>query len=243
MNGGKYMYHIAICNDDKKLNTFLISKIQKELANSNITCTIKCYKKILHFYKEHLHKPFDLLIIHTDFNNGNGIKDCLFLRQFHFYENIIILSNTYLKQKDSFPIFPLCYLTTPINVKLLIECLLYNYQSINRVQTLSFHKKKEIIQISLANILYVESNKTNIYMHTKQEVISFRYKIQDLELILVYPFIRCHQSFIVNMYYITSMQRYSLQINHSISIPISKKYSQAVRKKYQEYLDTFSLSL
>lgn len=237
------MYHIAICNEDKKLNTFLITTIQKELAKCNITCCITIYYKFLHFYKEHLNNPHDVLIIHTDFNNGNGILDCLFLRQFQFYENIILLSDTHIKQKESFCIFPLCYLTVPINIELLIECLLYNYQSVNRVQSLSFHNKKEIIQISLTNILYVESNKTILYIHTKQEVIPFRYKIQDLELFLSYPFIRCHQSFIVNMYYISSMQRYSLKINHSISIPISKKYSQMVRKKYQEYLDTFSLSL
>ena len=237
------MYRIAICNENNSLNTTLTKHIEQNLSKYNIIFQLKTYYQLLTFYHDHLQENYHLLFIHTDFNNKNGLSCCKFLRTFHFYQNIVIITQSNIYPQDYFSIHPFDYLTTPINNNQLLDCLLYTYQSIYHLETISFHNKRETIKLCIYDILYIESKKTYIYIHTKNKTVPFKYKIQDINTILDSTFIRCHQSFVVNMHYISAIQRYSLVINDQFTIPISKKYSQDARKKYQDYLNTFSLNL
>lgn len=237
------MYRIAICSENHALNITLTKHIKNHLQNHHIAFEIQTYLQLLIFYRNHLQNTYHLLIIHTDFNMGNGISCCKFLRDFHFYQNIIIVSPSNTLMQNCFSIHPLAYLTLPINQEQLLECLLYTYYSAFYLQAISLQSKKETSKVDMHDILYIESNKTYIYIYTKYKTFSFKYTIHDISTILSFPFIRCHQSFIVNIHYITTMQRYSLIINNEFTIPISKRYSQEIRKKYQKYLDTFSIHL
>lgn len=104
---------------------------------------------------------------------------------------------------------------------------------------LYLQKRKQHIRILIHEILYIESNKNYIQIHTLYKTYRLRMRIQDLSNSLdATYFLRCHQSYIVNMRYIRSMKRYEIVLYNNIKIPISKTYTKQTRAKYLELCTT-----
>ena len=53
--------------------------------------------------------------------------------------------------------------------------------------------------------------------------------------LLEYDFVRVHQSFLVNMDYIVTMQRYQLELSNGKQIPIAKKRYSFVKERFILY--------
>ena len=80
------------------------------------------------------------------------------------------------------------------------------------------------------DILYAESIKDYIKIHTKEKAITAKYKISDLEKDLTDKgFLRIHRSFIVNLKNITAFTPSDIEIGN-IEIPIGESYKEYVYK-------------
>ncbi|MCR5624189.1 MAG: LytTR family DNA-binding domain-containing protein [Lachnospiraceae bacterium] len=92
------------------------------------------------------------------------------------------------------------------------------------------NNRKERIMLNRVYYFEGEGRKVNIYQSTNEEM-SFYAKMGDLETMLTdFGFIRCHQSYLVNMKYITSFTKSELVVN-GIPIPISRRYQDVVSAK------------
>ena len=76
-------------------------------------------------------------------------------------------------------------------------------------------KNKEIISSTMLRTKFLES-------------IPFDYERLN--------FIECHNSFIVNMYYIASIQNSDFKLNNNELVPISKRLFKEAKEKYIKYL-------
>ena len=72
-----------------------------------------------------------------------------------------------------------------------------------------------------------------IDIHTKEQKITLRKKISDIEELLPNKyFVRCHRSYIVNVMHIRSVIKTNVILENGVKIPIS-------RGKYNEVNDAF----
>jgi len=86
------------------------------------------------------------------------------------------------------------------------------------------------VKIELAEILYIESVKDYIRLHTRQTEITAKYKISDIETELSGKgFLRTHRSFIVNLKNITAFNASDIMIG-TTEIPIGESYKSVVLK-------------
>ncbi|CAN5246584.1 LytTR family DNA-binding domain-containing protein [soil metagenome] len=86
------------------------------------------------------------------------------------------------------------------------------------------------LKINVAEILYIESLKDYIKIHTAGKEIMVKYKISDFDLELAgMGFLRVHRSFIINTKNITAFTANDIEIG-SLEIPIGESYRELVFK-------------
>ncbi|WRK53999.1 LytTR family DNA-binding domain-containing protein [Coprobacillaceae bacterium CR2/5/TPMF4] len=90
-------------------------------------------------------------------------------------------------------------------------------------------------EINIDNILYIESYRNEIIIHTKLLDYSRRFSLKKILKELDNRFVQCHKSYLVNIENVTSLFYDHLEINNIIKIPVGRKYQLLVKNKYQNY--------
>lgn len=95
--------------------------------------------------------------------------------------------------------------------------------------------------IELNNIVYIESHLHKINIVCLNETVECYKKLNDLsKIILSYPqFLRCHNSYIVNMDYIKEFGSTSIVMNNDVNITITRKYKEEVKEYLNQYYNPF----
>ncbi|TYA71595.1 LytR/AlgR family response regulator transcription factor [Seonamhaeicola marinus] len=89
---------------------------------------------------------------------------------------------------------------------------------------------KKLHKVLFSEILYAESLKDYVQVHTKDKSISTKFKISDFEKKLPNNFLRIHRSYIVNIDKITAFTAHDIEID-TIEIPIGISYKKQVVEK------------
>lgn len=99
--------------------------------------------------------------------------------------------------------------------------------AIDSLNYIFVNSNKKHIKILFADILYVESIKDYIRIHTKEQRIVTKDKISEFEQKLPTSFLRVHRSFIVNTQQISAFTAHDIEIG-KMEIPIGGSYKQKV---------------
>ena len=127
-------------------------------------------------------------------------------------------------------------LVNPIFVAVIIflilageHMILQKYKDVNEVRTVSFTSDRHKIILNRNEIVYIESNDSEVWVYATEER-RFRNKtgITQWENLLGEDFIRVHRSFIVRKEAIQEALSDSLILADGTSIPVSRKYREAV---------------
>ncbi len=97
-------------------------------------------------------------------------------------------------------------------------------------QLLYLRSGHKYLKVDIRDILYAESGKDYIHVHTREKVITAKYKISQLERELDGKgFLRIHRSFIVNLRQVTAFTASEVEIGQK-ELPIGDSYKALVAK-------------
>lgn len=97
--------------------------------------------------------------------------------------------------------------------------------------SVSFTSERRTIKLDPADILYIESNDTEVFVCTADgESFRTRTRISQWENILDKRFLRIHRSYIINTHRIDSFDGTRVRIQHR-TIELSRKYKESVRER------------
>lgn len=103
-------------------------------------------------------------------------------------------------------------------------------------QYLSIDYQSHHMRILYRDILYFESDKHYIYIHTINHIYKIRDKLSNLYEILNHKdFVYCHQSFIVNFRYILSVENKEVILKNSDRIPISQRRYKEIKNLFDKF--------
>ena len=127
-------------------------------------------------------------------------------------------------------------LVNPIFVAVIIFLILagehmvqQKYKDVNEVRTVSFTSDRHKIILNRNEIVYIESNDSEVWVYaTEQRRFRNKTGITQWENLLGEDFIRVHRSFIVRKESIQETLSDSLTLADGTSIPVSRKYREAV---------------
>lgn len=107
-----------------------------------------------------------------------------------------------------------------------------NKQNLSQTLYLFVVKRSETLRIPVRDILYIESSAHKLHLHTRDSVYEYNDKMNHVaELLEPEGFIRCHQSYLVQIAAVTSVRSDKLFVSEH-EIQISRKYKDSVRMTF-----------
>ena len=139
---------------------------------------------------------------------------------------------------DIFEADPFYFLAKPIKEKKLTDAIDRALEKIKEEDRscLLLQSRGEIVKIKIDDIWYVESSRRNLTIYEAGESSRVLMKLSDMEKLLPEYFLRCHQSYLVNMDRIRKFTLDGIVLIDGRVIPVS-------RARYTETKDKFLKNL
>ena len=223
------MRKIAICDDSKLDRQLLKVVIQTYFENNEEEFKIFEYE-----LRDNLLDDIEVELLFLDIIM-NGMKIARKLRDIQFKAPIIFLTAHADYAVESYEVYVAGYLLKPYDTNkltlLLDEVLQRSVQ-----KRIAVKVKKQHRYLEINDIMYVESDKHVLNIHLKDSrVIQTTEKLSELKkTINSKRFIRCHQSYLVNMDYIKDAKT-DFILSNDIRIPIRVRGRKEIIERYHKY--------
>ena len=223
------MRKIAICDDSKLDRQLLKVVIQIYFENNEEEFKIFEYE-----LGDNLLDDIEVELLFLDIIM-NGMKIARKLRDIQFKAPIIFLTAHADYAVESYEVYAAGYLLKPYDTNkltlLLDEVLQRSVQ-----KRIAVKVKKQHRYLEINDIMYAESDKHVLNIHLKDSrVIQTTEKLSELKkTINSKRFIRCHQSYLVNMDYIKDAKT-DFILSNDIRIPIRVRGRKEIIERYHKY--------
>jgi len=229
---------IAICEDLPDERSYLARMVESFFRERQETCQLSIFssgEELLSLFRA---GRFHILFLDIYMPGLSGMDTARTVRKADRDCSIIFATTSHDHGLDSFEVQASDYLVKPFRREDVYEaldwCVGRHTQSRRYLQVLS---EWEQIDIPLQSLVYIEIQGHQAYLHTRDQVISTRRSLDDLEnTIHSSDFIRCHRSFLVNMDYITGIQGKDLCLEDDTRVPIGPSNAAQVKRAFSDWL-------
>ena len=232
----KDIIEIAVC-DDSSFDRFVISDmIDSYFKDKSFLYHVTEYCNELTLLDDiEESNRFDIIILDIFLNQLLGIEVAKQLRTRGYNGKIVFLTASDKYAVESYDVDAAGYLLKPHNYEKF--CSLMDRLLTGRRRNMMIIKKRSSIEyIPHDTIRYIESSNTKCLIHCSDGKIHTVYTKLDLieKEINNKHFLRCHRSFLVNLYYVKSMQDNFIMDNAEIVL-VRKKGMKQIKREYLDY--------
>lgn len=241
------MLNILIVEDSSIILEYLSKIIKKANSDWNVsTCT--SYESALNLAKQIY---FDLFILDYELNKDNaaenGIALGLALRKMSYYKNTPVIFETSFSDHIFDAVNHLnCiyYLVKPYETEQVLEMINKIISFQDKSPRLALHDLNGVDNYLYAkDILYVVSNRhhLDIFQTNDDTFTCIRHSLDSLEESSEGMLVRCHKSYLINIKYITNIDRSNFYITLTsaykkpYTIPVGRKYCDLIYEKIIPY--------
>ena len=192
---------VAICDDDRESCARLRSLIRKQKPD----CEVTCFDTGRRFLEARKH--FDILLLDIQMEEMSGIEVARVLRINQ--EKTILIFVTALKEyaAEAFEVSAFSYLLKPVEPEKFCRVFEDACREARKMESQSgeqlfFQTKARSFLVQKKEILYVESHKRKVEIHTLRENIQIYATMKNMEGQLGNGFFRCHRGYLVNLAYV-----------------------------------------
>ncbi len=226
---------IAICDEHTVHREELLGLLRRALSGEPVSYQVREYSgaRDMLYDVEDGESPD---VIFVDMGTQNGWESVGALRRLHFEGDIILMSDCGERAVDGYALGADGYLMKPFEAQAVEELL---ERLCRRVQKscLTISRYRQIVRIPYHEIVYIESQNAKCKIHRiGGEEYTVYVQLDMLETQLDDPrFLRCHQSYLVNMDHIVSADKHFEMINGD-AVSIRQRERHRLRECYCEYL-------
>lgn len=227
------MLKIAICDDEKSVQENLLQQSRAIFAKLDIQAETKVFSSglsLLDAY-EHEGRPFDLIFLDIRMDDMDGMETAKKIRSLDEEVLIIFITSSAEYVFQGYEVKAFRYIMkSELSYsfeRIFKEALRHLMQTDEQIYTFQFGT--ETIRLPIADILYCESRKRILIIHTERQEYKTYEKMDNAEASLSKnEFVRCHQSYLVNVKHIRELNKNEIILFNENRIPISKRYQKAV---------------
>lgn len=230
------MFYVAICDDDEYFRKRERDFIEKYMNGKGYKYRIDIFgsgKDILNL-KQSI-SQYDIVFLDINMKDINGIETAKEIRRITKDIYIVFVTAFITYAPEGYKVDAIRYLLKEDEFleRAIIECLetiVYKMNYEEHKHVFDFQEGK--IELFYDDILYIESNLHKLIFHIKEKdyvKYTMYAKLDDVDKLLKGScFCRIHKSYLVNLKYVETVERYKARLSGGTSLGISKSH----------YLDT-----
>ena len=225
--------------DDEPLAIGVVKDYINQVPQLNLVDT--CADAMQAFQKLS-NESIDLVFLDIEMPGMNGIE---FIKSLSNPPSVILTTAYREYAMESYEIEVVDYLLKPISFNRFFKAV-NKYLNLNKETTpaspgmpassrssIFVYSDKKNVKVYLDDILYVESIKDYIRIHTLDRTVISKDTISKYERLLPDSFLRVHRSFIINTLMISAFTTHDVELG-SLELPIGTSYKKAVSDKLKE---------
>ena len=200
---------IAVCDDNLSDREIIRQQLSIYFSDKFIEYNIDSYENGVNLiYSIEDGEYYDIIFLDMYMDKLNGIQVAEKLRNMNYKGKIIFLTVTSKYAVESYDVEASGYLVKPHDIdkiSMVLDRVLSNYEN---VHTYQIKKRNSVIQVLYSEIEYIESSNSKCILHrTDGNEYTIYKKLNDIEEEINHrAFLRCHQSYLVNMNKIESVE-------------------------------------
>ena len=217
------MINIGICEDELHYRVNIKDMLGDILSTYSINYKIYEFssgEELLSNYP----KDLDILIMDIQMKIINGMDTARKIREFDQNLEIIFMTSFSEFMQEGYEVKAYRYILKPISERKISRNILPCINEIMKKKNnyLTINVKNYVDRIKIDSIVYIETDRHNILIYTNDNKYTTKMSISKIDKILrEHGFFRCHNSYIVNLKLVESMNSNTLKIGEKY-IPISK---------------------
>ena len=226
------MYTIAICDDINKDTQYLASVVQSWAQEQKVSVNIEMFpsaESFLFHYDEK--KDYDILLLDVEMKNISGIELAKQIRSMDHRVEIIFTTSHFELSGEGYEVDALHYLIKPIAETKLMEVLSKAAQKLSvEPPSLVIVCNGETVKILEPDILYIESFRHYVVVHTQSTEYKLKENLSALKGKLSSDFYQTHRSYLVSLKHIRKISRTAVWLDCGAEIPLARgKYDDVNR--------------
>lgn len=229
------MITIGICDDDPQFIDNLY-KILHEIMLPLSDWRARIYHSGLEVITAITHGDFDCNLLFTDIlmENCSGLELAKYIFENRVDTDLIFVSHSKEYVFECYHYRTFAYLLKPLSLSdVETEIQRYMEEMALNSKCLNISIRGINNKIPLNTILFIESNRRKVTIHTKLGDYNYYERLSLLdELLKKDGFVRCHQSYLVSLAHITAYNTTELAIN-DYTVPISRKHQNEFKQYFE----------
>ncbi len=231
------MYKVVICDNERDVRKWLEGKLEQHYGNR---LNISTYANSEGFHEEGNLKEkqeTDIILMDLRLKDANGIETVSKIQETGRVK-IIFTVGDLDDAKNVMKINPCYLLKKPLSEAALYEVMDQVMALIDAENEQSYTVLFQgmIRRVRVSDIFYFESVKRTVVLHGKQgDFVTYK-KLSEVEEELSDPFLRCHQSYLVNMNQIESFCGNEITLYQGEKIPVSRVRVREAREKFMRFI-------
>ena len=226
---------VAICDEEKDS----CGQLRQLIRRQEPDCEVICYLSVGEFLEARQH--FDILLLDIQMEGMRGMEAARALRISG--EDTVLIFVTAGKEyaAEAFEMSAFHYLLKPVQSEKFCSVFESACREVYRLERergdrLFFRTKARNYTVQKKDILYVESAKRQVEIHTMGENITVYATMKHMEEQLGDDFYRCHRGYLVNFAYVAGYAVGMIRLRGGETVYLAReKYAEFVRK-YTAYL-------
>lgn len=226
---------IAICDDERVIREEISGMLDEYFLTANMTCEVSSFETGESFAA--VNGDYDLVFMDYQLPDGNGIDFARRVRQEN--ESIFIIFCTSFQEHvfESFSLNTFRYLLKPVSKEAVfsaMDAFVKLYQTNRKIMICGLDKTT---YIDADAVVYIEAEKKYALVRTTaglqrsfRSISTYEAEINNSH------FYRTHRSYIVNMKYVSEIEKKTITLTIGEKIVISPKKYDAFIRSYMNYL-------
>lgn len=240
--GGLFMLRIALCDDDQAQRELLANFLNHYLSSKDYAVELVeyvCGEPLAADYEGET-AGYDLIFLDIFMGGIDGMQTARAIRRRDTGVSIIFLTTTPDYALEGYDVRAMGYLVKPLMLEKTAALLDYFLRAeySGGQKTLLVREGVRGARIVYREILFVESRNSMLLVHTAdgQEHRVYR-RLDEVEGELAgRSFLRCHQSYLVNLAYVRAAEKDSFVLESGVKIPLRRQMAKQLRESYFCYL-------